>query len=177
MPPSPRTSPTPGLASILSEQSDRSRFLASGGDIAGVATEDGEGAGERLFRDDLEERGIQEARSTMSQGPKPVLPLRVGALLTVSPSLHVRVSARADALQIRAPFGDLTIPYGLIKRVTRVNDVRIRLDLAGATLRLDLPPSLPDMVVDYLISLLERGHTMHPAVDPRKTQHGHPRHG
>jgi len=104
----------------------------------------------------------------MSEGPKPLLPLRVGALLTVSPSLRVRVSARADALQIQAPFGDLTIPYALITRVARVSDGQIRLDLAGATIRLDLP-NLPDMAVNYLLDLLERGGARDPVIDPRKT--------
>jgi hypothetical protein len=92
----------------------------------------------------------------VSEGPKPVLPLRVGAVLTVSPSLNVRVSARADALQIRAPFGDLTVPYGLITGVARDEHGGIRMNLAGATLRLEIP-KLPDMVFNYLVDLLERG--------------------
>ncbi len=111
----------------------------------------------------------------MTEYPKPRLPLRVGALLTVSHSLRVRVFAWADTLQIQAPFGDLTIPYVLITRVAKVNDGRIRLDLAGATLRLDIPPGLPDMVVNYLLGLLKRGGKMHTVVDPGKTRRGHPR--
>ena len=111
----------------------------------------------------------------MAKDGKPLLPLRVGALLTVSPSiLHVHVSARADALQIRAPFGDLTIPYALITGVARDAHDRIRLNLAGATLLLDLP-NLPDMAINYLFDLLERGGAMDPVIDPGKTQRGHPR--
>jgi hypothetical protein len=109
----------------------------------------------------------------MSQDPKPVLPLRMGALLTISPSLRVRVSARADALQIGAPFGDLTIPYASITRVAKVEDNGIRLDLAGATLQLGLG-DLPDMVVNCFLDLLERGAARDPATDMGKTQHGHP---
>ena len=105
----------------------------------------------------------------MSEDPKPLLPLRVGALLTVSPSLRVRVSARADALQIQAPFGDLTIPYALITQVARVHDGGIRLDLAGATLRLDLSPYLPDMAVNYLLDLLGQGGARGTVIDPGKT--------
>ena len=109
----------------------------------------------------------------MSEDPKPVLPLRVGALLTVSPSLNVQVSARADALQIRAPFGDLTIPYRLITGVAREEHGRLRMDLAGATLRLDLP-NLPDMAVNYLLDLLERGGTSASVAGTRKRQPQHP---
>ncbi len=118
---------------------------------------------------------MDETAPAMSEDPKPLLPLRVGALLTVSPSLHVRVSARADALQIQAPIGDLTIPYAFITRVARLPDGGIALHLAGATLRLDLSPYLPDMVVNYLLDLLERGGARDPVIDPGKTQHGHPR--
>jgi hypothetical protein len=112
--------------------------------------------------------------STIGEGPKPVLPLRVGALLTVSPSLHVQVSARADALQIRAPFGDLTVPYALITGVVRDAHGGITMNLAGAALRLDLP-KLPDMAVNYLLDLLEQGGAMGSGVDPGKPQHEHPR--
>jgi hypothetical protein len=91
----------------------------------------------------------------MTEGPKPVLPLRVGALLTVSPSIPVWVSATADALQIRAPFGDLTLPYGAITRVAREVKGRIRLHLSGTTVLLDCG-GVPDMVVNALFDLLER---------------------
>lgn len=113
----------------------------------------------------------------MTRHGKPLLPLRVGALLTVSPSLRVRVLARADALQIQAPIGDLTVPYALITRVARVPDGGIRLDLVGATLRLDLSPHLPDMAVNYLLDLLglEQGGAREPVIDPGETQHGHSR--
>jgi hypothetical protein len=116
---------------------------------------------------------LDDTPPAMSEDPKPVLPLRVGALLTVSPSLNVRVSARADALQIRAPFGDLTIPYGLITGVARDEHGAIRMNLAGATLQLYLP-NLPDMAVDYLLDLLERGGTSASLVDARKRQPQHP---
>lgn len=91
----------------------------------------------------------------MSEDPKPVLPLRVGALLTVSPSVHVRLSARADALQIRAPFGNLTVPYALITRVTRDADGEIRLDMAGATMRFNLS-GVPTVAVNVLFDLLNQ---------------------
>jgi hypothetical protein len=117
---------------------------------------------------------LEEPPSTIGEGPKPVLPLRVGALLTVSPSLHVQVSARADALEIRAPFGDLTIPYALITGVARDSPGQLTMNLAGATLRLDVP-SLPDMVFNYLLDLLEQGGARGPVIDSAKTRHGHPR--
>jgi len=91
----------------------------------------------------------------MRDGPKPVLPLRVGALLTVTPSIRVRVLAMADALQIRAPFGDLTVPYAAITRVARDVDGGIGLDLSGATVWLDCS-GVPDMAVNALFDLLER---------------------
>jgi len=90
----------------------------------------------------------------MIKGPKPVLPLRVAALLTVSPSIRVRVLATADALQIRAPFADLTVPYAAITRVARDANGGIRLDLSGATVRLDCS-GVPDMAVNALCDLLE----------------------
>lgn len=89
----------------------------------------------------------------MSEGPEPMLPLRLGALLTIGPSVRVRVSARADALQINAPFGDLTVPYSLITSVTGLNG-GIRLDLAGATVQLEFS-NLPDLAVNALLDLLE----------------------
>jgi len=91
----------------------------------------------------------------MRDGPKPVLPLRVGALLTVTPSIRVRVLAMADALQIRAPFSDLTVPYAAITGVARDVDGGIRLDLSGATVGLDCS-GVPDMAVNALFDLLER---------------------
>jgi hypothetical protein len=91
----------------------------------------------------------------MSEGRKPVLPLRVGAVLTVSPSIPVWVSATADALQIRAPFGDLTVPYGAITGVAREVKGGIRLNLSGTTVLLDCG-DVPDMAVDALSDLLER---------------------
>jgi hypothetical protein len=91
----------------------------------------------------------------MNEGPKPRLPLRVGAVLTVSPSIPVWVSATADALQIRAPFGDLTLPYGAITRGVREVKGRIRLDLSGTTVVLDCS-GVPDMVVDALFDILAR---------------------
>jgi len=91
----------------------------------------------------------------MREGPKPVLPLRVGALLTVSPSIRVRVSARADRIEIHAPFGDLTVPYAMITRVARDGNGGIELDLSGATVRLDCS-GVPPMAVNALFDLLER---------------------
>ena len=91
----------------------------------------------------------------MSEGPRLVLPLRVGALLTVTPSIRVRVSARADRIEIRAPFGDLTVPYAMMTRVTRDGNGEITLDLSGATVRLDCS-GVPSMALDVLFDLLER---------------------
>ena len=91
----------------------------------------------------------------MREGPKPVLPLRVGALLTVSPSIPVRVSAAADRMEIRAPFGDLTVPYAMITRVARDGNGGIELDLSGATVRLDCR-GVPLMALDALVELFER---------------------
>ena len=91
----------------------------------------------------------------MSEGPKPRLPLRVGALLTVSPSIPVRVLATADAVQICAPFGNLTVPYRAITRVARDVKGRIRLDLSGATVLLNCE-RVPDMALNALSDLLER---------------------
>jgi hypothetical protein len=85
---------------------------------------------------------------------KPALPLRVGALLTVAPSIRVRVLARADAVQIRAPFGNLTVPYAAITRVTRDTDSGITLELSGATVRLDCS-RVPEMALEALVDLLE----------------------
>jgi hypothetical protein len=61
----------------------------------------------------------------------------------------------ADALQIRAPFGDLTVPYAAITGVARDVDGGIRLDLSGATVCLDCS-GVPDMTVNALFDLLER---------------------
>ena len=91
----------------------------------------------------------------MRDSPRPVLPLRVGALLTVSPSIRVRVSARADALEIHAPFGDLTVPYALMTQVARDEIGEIRLDLSGVILRLDCS-GVPPMALNALFDLLER---------------------
>lgn len=91
----------------------------------------------------------------MNERPKLKLPLRVGALLTVTPSIRVGVSAMADAVQVRAPFGDLTVPYEAITAVARDMNGGIRLDLSGATVRLDCSPA-PDMVLNALVDLLER---------------------
>ena len=91
----------------------------------------------------------------MRDSPKPVLPLRVGALLTVSPSIRVRVSAKADALEIHAPFGDLTVPYATVTQVARDEVGEIRLDLSGVTLRLDCS-GVPPMALNALFDLLER---------------------
>jgi len=90
-----------------------------------------------------------------SERPRLTLPLRVGALLTVSPSIPVRLLAMADALQIRASFGDLTVPYGAITRVAREVKGGIRLDLSGATVLLDCS-GVPDMALNALSDLLER---------------------
>ena len=90
----------------------------------------------------------------MTEGPKPVLPLRVGALLTVSPSVRVRVSAAADRLEIHGPFGDLTVPYAMVTRVARDGNGEIKLDLLGATVRLDCS-GVPTMALDALLDLLE----------------------
>ena len=90
----------------------------------------------------------------MREGPKLVLPLRVGALLTVSPSIRVRVSATADQLEIRGPFGDLTIPYAMVTRVARDGNGEIKLDLLGATVRLDCS-GVPPMALEALLDLVE----------------------
>ncbi len=87
---------------------------------------------------------------TMSEDPKPMPPLRVSALLTVS----VQVSARTDTLEIRGPIGDLTIPYAVIEAVERDAHGGIRINLRGATLRLF--PNQADGAVDALLDLLER---------------------
>jgi hypothetical protein len=91
----------------------------------------------------------------MSEGLKPPLPLRVGAVLTLSPSIPVWVSATAGALQIRASFGELTVPYGAITQVTREAKGRIRLRLSGTTVLLDCS-DVPDVAADALCDLLER---------------------
>ena len=90
----------------------------------------------------------------MNERFKPALPLRVGALLTVTPSIRVRVLAMADAVQIRAPFGNLTVPYAAITRVTRNADSGITLELSGATVRLDCS-RVPEMALKALVDLLE----------------------
>jgi hypothetical protein len=91
----------------------------------------------------------------MREDPKPVLPFRVGALMTVSPSIRVRVSAMADGLHIRAPFGDVTVPYAMMTQVARDGDGCIILDLSGAIVRLDCS-GVPPMALDALFDLLER---------------------
>jgi hypothetical protein len=91
----------------------------------------------------------------MSEGPKPTLPFRVGALLTVSPSIPVRVLATADAVHICAPFGTLSVPYRAIAGVGRDTKGRIRLELPGATVLLD-SERVPDIALDALCDLLER---------------------
>jgi hypothetical protein len=85
---------------------------------------------------------------------KPALPFRVGALLTVTPSIRVRVLAMTDALQIHAPFGKVTVPYSAITRVTRDTGGRITLEMSGATMRLDCS-RLPEMALKALVDLLE----------------------
>ena len=91
----------------------------------------------------------------MSEDPKPVLPFRVGALMTMSPSIRVRVSATADALEMRAPFGDLTVPYAMMTQVARDGNGCIILDLPGAIVRLDCS-GVPPMALDALFDLLQR---------------------
>ena len=108
-----------------------------------------------MRRGDQETQGLEERSSAMRDRPGPVPPLRVGALLTVSPSIHVRVAARADALQIQAPFGDLTVPYGMMTQVARDGNGEIRLDLSGVIVRLDCS-GVPSMAVNALFDLLER---------------------
>jgi hypothetical protein len=61
----------------------------------------------------------------------------------------------ADALQIRAPFGDLTVPYAAITGVARDVDGGIRLDLSGATVRLDCS-RVPDILLNALVEVVER---------------------
>ena len=85
--------------------------------------------------------------------PEPRLPLRLGALLTINPRVYVRVTARADALQIAAPFGDIEISYSLIMGVATEADRTIRLDLSGATLHLDFR-DVPDIALNVLVDLL-----------------------
>jgi len=91
----------------------------------------------------------------MREGPKRVLPLRVGALLTMTPSVRVRVAATVDGLQILGPFGDLTVPYAAVSRVSRDGHSEITLDLSGAIMRLDCS-GVPAMAVDAILDLLER---------------------
>jgi hypothetical protein len=91
----------------------------------------------------------------MRGSPKPVLPLRLGALLTVSPSIRVRVSATADALEMHAPFGNLTIPYALVTRVAKGMNGEIVLDLSGMTVMLDCN-GVPPMALNALFDLLEQ---------------------
>jgi len=119
---------------------------------------------------------LEEPPSVMSKGPRPVLPLRVGAFLTVSPSLRVSVSARADALEIRGPFGDLIVPYALVTGVAKESHSEIRMNLAGATLRLHTP-NLPDMAFDYLLDLLQQGGASAAVADAKKRQAQHPHQG
>ncbi len=90
----------------------------------------------------------------MSEGLKPVLPLRLGALLSISPSVHVLVSARADALQMSAPFGELTIPYSLVTRSLRNANSGITLHFGGTIMTLDLG-AIPDIAVNALLDLIE----------------------
>jgi hypothetical protein len=90
----------------------------------------------------------------MSIPLKPSLPLRVGALLTVAPSVRVRVLARADVVEIRASFGNLSVPYASITRVTKDTDGGITLELSGATVRLDCR-GVPEMALGALVDLLE----------------------
>jgi hypothetical protein len=90
----------------------------------------------------------------MKEDLKPVLPLRVGALLKVSSSIPVQVLAGADRMDIRAPFGDLTVPYAMIAHVTRNANGSITLDLAGATMMLDCN-GLPHIALDALCNLLQ----------------------
>ena len=108
-----------------------------------------------MRRGHREKQGLQEGLPAMREGPKLVLPLRVGALLTVSPSIRVRVSAATDRMEIRAPFGDLTLPYAMITRVARDGDGGIELDLSGAIVRLDCS-GVPPMALDALLDLVER---------------------
>jgi hypothetical protein len=61
----------------------------------------------------------------------------------------------ADAIQIRAPFGDLTVPYAAITRVARDMNGEISLELSGATVRLDCS-GVPDMALNALVELVER---------------------
>ena len=90
----------------------------------------------------------------MSETPKPVLPLRLGAVLTVRPSVPVRVSATADGLQMRGAFGDLTVPYSLMTQVGRDVNGAIRLDLSGTIVQLDCD-GVPAMALNALLNLLE----------------------
>ncbi|MGD0205913.1 MAG: hypothetical protein ABSB57_05710, partial [Dehalococcoidia bacterium] len=62
----------------------------------------------------------------------------------------------ADAIQIRAPFGNLSVPYSAIRRVTRDMNGGIGLDLSGATVRLDCS-RVPDMLLNALVEVVERG--------------------
>jgi hypothetical protein len=57
-------------------------------------------------------------------------------------------------MDIRAPFGDLTVPYALITRVARNGNGTIELDLSGATVRLDCS-GVPSMVLDAIVDLVE----------------------
>jgi hypothetical protein len=61
----------------------------------------------------------------------------------------------ADAIQIRAPFGDLTVPYAAITRVARDMNGEIRLELSGAIVRLDCS-RVPDILLNALVEVVER---------------------
>lgn len=66
------------------------------------------------------------------------LPMQLEALLKVEATVYVGLSARANALQIRAPFGELTIPYACIIEATSDVTGGIGLDMAGAKIWLDV---------------------------------------
>jgi hypothetical protein len=56
---------------------------------------------------------------------------------------------------MRAPFGNLTIPYPVITRVAKGMNGEIVLELSGATVLLDCN-GVPPMALNALFDLLER---------------------
>ena len=53
-------------------------------------------------------------------------------------SVHVNLSARADALQLHAPFGELHVPYARISKIAKDAVGAIVLEARGTTIRLPI---------------------------------------
>lgn len=69
----------------------------------------------------------------MSEDTGSEWPTRLEALVQLRATVYVDCSAGEDALEIRAPFGDVVIPYVCIGEVTKEATGEIRLDAAGGT--------------------------------------------